>query len=91
MSEHKCLTCKHAVWRKTKAGRLHPDGDGKCMYIVPIPALPAAMWWGYWGRVDPSISGGAISRRPFNQGLYSECLTWAPLVLARAAGRKEIE
>lgn len=25
-----CVLCRHAQWRRTAAGRLHPDGTGTC-------------------------------------------------------------
>lgn len=34
-----CTHCKHAVWQKTAAGRLHPSGDGECGYEVKLPAI----------------------------------------------------
>lgn len=36
-----CKGCKYADWRKTKAGKLHPTGDGKCAYEYKVPQLPA--------------------------------------------------
>jgi len=56
-----CTDCKHAEWERTKAGRLHPSGDGRCKYPYKVPPLPAAMYW--WGSGRPMISGGHINRR----------------------------
>jgi hypothetical protein len=47
-----CTHCKHAIWAKTAAGRLHPSGDGTCEF-----PLPACMYW-----INPP-SGGYINRR----------------------------
>lgn len=55
-----CLHCKHADWKKTAAGKLHPSGDGHCKYPWKMPPLPASMYW--IGRsADPC--GGHISRK----------------------------
>lgn len=35
-----CDDCAYAQWRRTKAGRLHPNKDGKCKYPWASPALP---------------------------------------------------
>lgn len=56
-----CIDCKYADWEKTKTGRLHPSGDGRCIYQYKVPALPASMYW--LGRSDPSPLGGHITRR----------------------------
>jgi hypothetical protein len=56
-----CTGGKYARWQKTKAGRLHPSGDGECTFKVKIPQLPASMYW--IGRTDPVPHGGHINRR----------------------------
>lgn len=57
-----CTHCKHAVWQKTAAGRLHPSGAGKCGYEVKMPKLPASMWWtGVFGKKAKPF-GGHINR-----------------------------
>ena len=54
-----CTGCKFAKWNKTDAGRLHPSGNGQCVYEYKIPALPASMYWiGYHSPL-----GGFINRR----------------------------
>jgi hypothetical protein len=40
-----CLGCKHANWKRTTAGKLHPSGIGRCEYEVKIPVLPLSMTW----------------------------------------------
>lgn len=57
----KCIDCKHAVWKRTAAGHLHPSGDGKCTYPWKMPPLPACMHW--IGRSAPIPHGGPIDRR----------------------------
>jgi hypothetical protein len=66
-----CTDCKHAHWERTAAGKLHPNGDGKCHYPLEMPALPAAM---YWTFCSPLPSGGFINRRRDNE---SHCTYWA--------------
>lgn len=58
-----CTHCKHAVWQKTAAGRLHPSGDGRCGYEVKLPRLPASMQWGTVFGGTPRPVGGRINRR----------------------------
>lgn len=40
-----CVGCKHAAWRRTKADKLHPSGEGQCKYEWKMPKLPASMFW----------------------------------------------
>ena len=59
-----CTGCKWAEWQLTKAGKLHPSGNGMCKKIVKFPALPIAFFWPGWnGSPAPSPSGGYINRR----------------------------
>jgi len=46
-----CKDCKFAKWERTASGRLHPSGDGECLYKVTPPVLPACkMLPEYWVR-----------------------------------------
>ena len=56
-----CKDCKYADWDKTKSGRLHPSGDGRCTFPWKIPALPASMYW--IGKNSPTPNGGSINRK----------------------------
>ena len=56
-----CTGCKYAQWDKTKTDKPHPSGDGRCLYIVQIPALPPSMSWSSSGV--PRAFGGHINRR----------------------------
>lgn len=56
---HQCLTCKFADWKRTAAGRLHPDGAGRCRWVVPEIAYPKALYF-IGGRPKPY--GGWIER-----------------------------
>ena len=59
-----CDGCKHAAWRRTKADKLHPSGEGRCQYPYKVPPLPASMFWASWSRNENVIpSGGHINRR----------------------------
>lgn len=55
-----CDDCKYANWNKRADCKLHPYGDGKCMFSWQIPKLPASM---YWIGVEPKPSGGYINRK----------------------------
>lgn len=59
--ESVCVGCALAQWRTTGSGRLHPSGDGRCLWRFETVALPLAFNW-FGGRV-PSPSGGYINRR----------------------------
>ena len=66
-----CKDCKYADWQRTKAGRLHPSGDGMCAYPFKIPRLPLAF---YFIGGPPSPCGGHISRgREFKE----HCPYWS--------------
>ena len=56
-----CEGCKWAEWSKTKAGKLHPSGVGKCTFPYSLPELPASMYW--LGDSEPVPYGGRINRR----------------------------
>lgn len=63
---HLCLTCTRADWHKTAAGRLHPDGQGKCVWTPPHIPTPAAWNWGHgFGttRRQPIPEWGSIERK----------------------------
>jgi len=58
-----CDNCVFARWRRTAAGRLHPDRSGMCKRLEAFPLdlrLPAAFGWGSYGQPDPY--GGYIER-----------------------------
>ena len=65
MSEHQCLTCQFALWRVTKAGKKHPDGDGKCGWVIPRIPMPASMQYRWMPNkgVVPQPENGYITRR----------------------------
>lgn len=68
-----CKNCRYAVWKKTASGRLHPSGDGKCMFTwEPLP-LPKS----YFGMSIPRpvLQGRSVDRHdPFKN-----CQTWTEL------------
>ena len=55
-----CVDCKFAEWKKTANGRLHPSGDGRCLWQYPDIKLPISM---YFGGSGPSPWGGLICRK----------------------------
>lgn len=54
-----CINCKYSIWDKTKDGKLHPSGNGRCTFHIKMPQLPVSM---YWIGGEPSPYGGSISR-----------------------------
>lgn len=71
-----CTTCGLAQWKVTKAGRLHPSGDGRCGWQMPVVAIASAFYYhGFSGRdrkAAPAPSGGHIERH----SPYTDCPTW---------------
>lgn len=65
-----CTHCKHAEWKRTAAGSLHPSGDGRCTYPWKCHPLPACMYF-----INPPIpSGGYVNRK---QDLKDHCTYYA--------------
>lgn len=73
-----CQGCIYAEWKKTKAGKLHPSGDGRCTYEVIIPVLPYSFSWrGHYGEIvnySQLIAGGFIER---HRELKDHCPMWS--------------
>jgi hypothetical protein len=73
-----CTNCKHADWQKSKAGKNHPSGYGKCTFPIKIPVLPQAFYWMSETHMTPY--GGFINRK---RDLKDHCAYFA----ARTPGR----
>ena len=61
-----CDDCKFAEWKRTAAGRLHPDGSGQCKRLEAHPLdmrLPSAFHWGFASDTPPKPNGGYIERK----------------------------
>ena len=74
-----CTTCAYAEWKRTKDGRLHPSGAGRCTWDEWKKwALPKAFYYVTYGsmKVAPEPSGGYISRR----NPCSDCPCYQPNV-----------
>ena len=39
-----CLDCARAKWNVTNAGRLHPNGEGQCTWILDMPKVLDELW-----------------------------------------------
>lgn len=65
-----CKDCKHAIWKRTAAGQLHPSGAGQCKYPWKMPELPVAFYW----ITRPGPSGGFIERQ---RDHAEHCAYWA--------------
>lgn len=66
-----CKGCKHAIWHRTVAGKLHQSGKGVCGYEYAVPKLPASRHWG--GSGAPFPYGGVINR---HEELKEHCVYW---------------
>jgi hypothetical protein len=61
-----CLSCRFALWRRTSTGRLHPSGDGRCMWKGWRDwKIPGCMYYAWSGatQLAPKPDGGHINRR----------------------------
>jgi hypothetical protein len=67
--EHDCSTCRFAQWNRTANGKLHPSGNGKCLWARPDIKIPICMYYIY----PPALSGGAINRHNLEL-----CPAWEP-------------
>ena len=67
-----CKGCKYAVWERTRAGRLHPSGEGKCDWKYKPPPLPRAFY--YLGGEVPAPLGGYINR---HEEFTDHCPYWS--------------
>lgn len=56
-----CTNCRWADWKRTKNGRLHPDGTGHCKFPVKVAVLPMAFSYGF-GERTVRVNGGYIDR-----------------------------
>jgi hypothetical protein len=57
-----CNGCKYAKWKRTKTGKKHPSGEGRCTYEVKLPVMPNSKYFStFSGSV--SIDGGLINRK----------------------------
>lgn len=78
---HSCMDCALAKWERTKTGRLHPSGDGRCQWKAPDIAVSAAFYFsGYKRKALPEPSGGYIERKQ----PYTDCPTWREKANAQA-------
>lgn len=76
---HLCRTCERAEWEKTKIGRRHPDGRGKCIWKPPHVPTPRAWAWSNWALRQPSAIGGSIVWSPYEGSMiFSECELYQP-------------
>lgn len=66
-----CAGCKYAEWVRTKSGRLHPSGAGRCAFPVKPQVLPAAFYYIH----PPKPLGGQITRR---EEWADHCPCYAP-------------
>lgn len=81
-----CDGCAFAMWRRTSAGRLHPDKTGRCNYLKEHPLnmqIPASFYWGLSSESAPRPNGGYIER---GKDFYQDktCSFWSAASSAAA-------
>jgi hypothetical protein len=70
-----CMECRFAEWARTKNGRLHPDGNGKCTWRIPEIPIPRAFTINFrYADVIPQPAGGYITRD--SQHAIRQCPTF---------------
>lgn len=73
MAEKTCLNCALAKWDRTATGRLHPSGNGRCLWVMDKIAIPRAFYWLSSSQdYFPWPSGGWINRRK----PHTDCPLW---------------
>lgn len=70
--EPSCANCALAQWETTKAGKLHPSGEGTCRWQMPQIKLPKSRYFLGWSGKMAQPSGGYINRHQ----PYTDCPQW---------------
>jgi hypothetical protein len=63
MTTRSCLDCRFANWARFGNGRLHPNGDGRCKWVMPVIVLPKSRYFSGYNSPEPEPSGGYIDRK----------------------------
>lgn len=71
-----CKDCKFADWDRTKAGRMHPSGLGRCTYTWVAPPLPKVMYF----TTKPHPVGGLLDREDMTDPKPCPCHEPDPLL-----------
>jgi hypothetical protein len=74
-----CTTCQLARWQRTKTGRLHPSGNGRCSWDGWKEwKIPKTFFYtgGHRDRM-PLPSGGYINRRD----PCTDCPLYQPIII----------
>ncbi len=76
-----CLNCGYANWERTKSGSLHPSGNGKCVWEMPVIDIPVSFY--YIGHVVRQTvvapDGGGFINRKLKPSSTKECKCWIPI------------
>jgi hypothetical protein len=73
-TDHLCLTCKLASWKRTESHKLHPDGSGRCKWVMPVIKLPGSFSWpGFGAGQQLNPIGGWIDRQAQGRDKIVEC------------------
>ena len=72
-----CINCRFAEWEKTKAGRLHPLGYGRCTWRPTGITFSAAMIKDYWlGTAIKTLTGPREPARLYRPDAPTDCATY---------------
>lgn len=69
-----CEGCVFAKWNRTNSGKLHPDGSGRCQYVVEPRVIPASMY--FLGIDGPPLGGHIIRKSVGFSKIITECPTF---------------
>lgn len=83
-----CATCEFAEWERTANGRRHPNGQGRCTFVLPDSPLPRWLVERRYGRdaerftrlqqvIDHRWSNRSIYWRDYHSAAPIPCETWA--------------
>lgn len=73
MTEQSCVDCRYAEWKRTAAGRLHPSGEGRCVYTWESIVLPVCYHWERRNLPRPTVNGKPGLDR---HRAYTDCPCW---------------
>lgn len=71
--DRSCLSCRWAEWGKTKNGRRHPSGEGRCGFDLAsiVVKVPVAHKWRLHALLNSGTVGVISRKEPFVQ-----CEAW---------------
>lgn len=71
-----CETCVFAEWDKTKGGKLHPSGWGRCRWTSGDLVLPKSVEYQFQ-KIALPLRGSWIQRGTKHESQTRPCPTWS--------------